>query len=238
MAMPVDFVRTYIENLDKELGGGIPKGHIVIVAGSPGTMKTSFTFSIIYNNMKRKGTKALYITIEQTRESLITEMDRLGLGDFSERNISVIDIAKLRVEYRVVEESRNWLKILMEHLQSKIGSEGYDFIVIDSITALSSIMEFDNPRQELFHFFGFLKSLGATTFLISEVSSDVTAYGVHHEDFLADGIIHLKFYDVGETDAQLRIKIAKMRCAKHYHGNLALIYKDGGGFMVTPVISE
>ena len=46
----VERLKTYIERFDQELGGGIPKGHVVLVSGTPGTMKTSLVFSIIYNS--------------------------------------------------------------------------------------------------------------------------------------------------------------------------------------------
>ena len=236
--MQVEFIRTYVEGFDKELGGGIPKGHIVLVAGAPGTMKSSVTFSIIYNNMKKRGSKGLYITIEESKDSLCTGMERLGMGDFNEKTLTIVDIGKLRLEYRVVEETRNWLKILMEHLQSKVKSEGYEFVVLDSLTALSSVMEFENPRQELYHFFGFLKGLGITAMLLTEVEREEDVYGTFHEAFLADGLFYLKYHDVGETESQLRIKCMKMRYTKHNHGYMALLFKEGTGFMVTPVISE
>jgi KaiC/GvpD/RAD55 family RecA-like ATPase len=236
--MQVDFIRTYVEGFDKELGGGIPKGHIVLIAGAPGTMKSSLSFSIMYNNMKKRGSKALYITIEESKESLVTGMERLGMGDFNEKSLAIVDIGKLRLEYRVVEETRNWLKILMEHLQTKVASEGYEFVVLDSLTALSSIMEFENPRQELYHFFGFLKGLKVTTLLLTEVIREDDMYGTYHEAYLADGLIYLKYHDVGETESQLRMKCAKMRYTKHNHGFMALLFKEGTGFMVTPVISE
>src|SRR3990172_428152 len=62
----MDRVKTYIEGLDDTLDGGIPKGHVVLVSGSPGTMKTSVTFSILYHNVKA-GSKGLYISRGQPR---------------------------------------------------------------------------------------------------------------------------------------------------------------------------
>ena len=36
-------LKTYIEGFDRALEGGIPQGHIVLMAGTPGTMKSSLT---------------------------------------------------------------------------------------------------------------------------------------------------------------------------------------------------
>ena len=42
-------IPTHIEGLDDNMQGGIPKGHICIVAGASGAMKSSVTFSMLYN---------------------------------------------------------------------------------------------------------------------------------------------------------------------------------------------
>ena len=39
-------IPTHIEGLDDNMQGGIPKGHICIVAGASGAMKSSVTFSM------------------------------------------------------------------------------------------------------------------------------------------------------------------------------------------------
>ena len=59
----------------------------------------------------------------------------------------------------------------------------------------------------------------------------------NNEDFLADGIIYLKHFDVGETEVQLRIRCVKMRRTKHEHGWLRLIRRKNT-FVTTPVLSE
>jgi KaiC/GvpD/RAD55 family RecA-like ATPase len=42
-------IPTHIEGLDEKMQGGIPQGHICIVAGASGAMKSSLTFSMLYN---------------------------------------------------------------------------------------------------------------------------------------------------------------------------------------------
>jgi circadian clock protein KaiC len=41
-------VKTGIDGLDQALGGGIPRGNIVLVSGSAGTGKTLLSLSFIY----------------------------------------------------------------------------------------------------------------------------------------------------------------------------------------------
>src|SRR5216110_1356270 len=74
----MDRLKTYVEGFDEALGGGIPRGSIVLVAGTPGTMKTALTFSILYENVKA-GSKALYISLEESQEDLRASMSELGM---------------------------------------------------------------------------------------------------------------------------------------------------------------
>ena len=47
-------IRTYVTGLDNRIEGGIPKGHIVLIAGESGSMKSSLAWNILYNYAKEK----------------------------------------------------------------------------------------------------------------------------------------------------------------------------------------
>jgi len=230
-------IQTYIDGFDNKIGGGVKKGHVVLLAGTPGTMKSSIALNILYNNVRKRGVNVLYVSIEESKESLITAMGQLGFSDLDESKFFIVDIGRLRLEHTDADVGRDWFKILKEYLRKKVENEGVEIVVVDSLTAVYSLANIANPRQELFHFFGFLKRLGVTTFLISETQQNGNAFGPYHEDYLADGTILLRFVDVGETDVQLRIRAVKMRHSKIHHGYLTLIFRDGQ-FMATTPIAE
>jgi len=230
-----DRIQTFIDGFDNKIGGGIKKGHVVLLAGTPGTMKSSVALSMLYNNVKKRGVNVLYISIEENKESLLTAMEMLGFGNIDENKFFIVDIGKLRLEHTDADVGRDWFKILKEYLRKKVENEGVEIVVIDSLTAIYSLATIANPRQELFHFFGFLKRLGVTTFLISETQQNGSAFGPYHEDYLADGTIQLRFVDVGEVDVQLRIRAVKMRHSKIHHGYLTLIFRDGQFTATTPI---
>jgi circadian clock protein KaiC len=232
-----DRVQTFIDGFDSKIEGGVKKGHVVLLAGTPGTMKSSIALNILYNNVRKKGVNVLYVSVEESKESLLTAMQLLGFGAIDESKFFIVDIGRLRLEHTDADVGRDWFKILKEYLRKKVENEGVEIVVIDSLTAIYSLATIQNPRQELFHFFGFLKRLGVTTFLISETQQNGGAFGPYNEDFLADGTIQLKFVDVGETDVQLRIRAVKMRHSKIHHGYLTLIFRDGQ-FMATTPIAE
>ena len=97
----IERIPTHIEGLDEKMQGGIPQGHISIVAGSSGAMKSSLTFSMLYNAVLYGETSGIYVTLEQGKDSLRSHMANMGMNvdDPRVRNrIAIIDLADLRVQ--------------------------------------------------------------------------------------------------------------------------------------------
>ncbi len=234
--MTVAKVKTYVEGFDELLDGGIPKGSLVLICGTPGTMKTTLAYSILHSNASN-GSKALFITLEEDQEGISSAMEELGMKSLDDSNLYVLDVGQIRREHRSEEVAKDWFDILSKYIEQRVKEDKFDIVAIDSLAALYSLFKMDNPRRDLYHFFGFLKDLGTTTFMVSEIpygKNQLVSFG---EDFLADGILLLKQYEVGETDVQLRIRCVKMRKVNHFQGYLTLIRADEK-FMVTRVISE
>lgn len=233
----MDRLPTYIEGFDEMLGGGIPRGSVVLVCGTPGTMKTSLAFHMMYSNVKANGSKGLYISLEESHEDLKAAMQDLGMSGIDDMELYILDVSKIRLEHKEEETSKNWLDILTTYIDQRVKVNKFDLVVIDSMAALYSLSHMDNPRRELFHFFGFLKTLSATTFLVSEMSHGSDRYGTYDEDFLCDGILFLKLFEAGISDVQLRVRCVKMRRTKHEKGYYRLLLSEKG-FQITRVISE
>ena len=75
----VRYVKTFVKGFDKELGGGIPYGHLVLISGSPGTMKSTLAYSIMYNNVIKSRMSGAYISLEQSAPSLTFHLNQAGL---------------------------------------------------------------------------------------------------------------------------------------------------------------
>src|SRR5256885_10732583 len=77
MARPL--VKTHIRGFDEDvLRGGIPQGHVVLVRGASGTMKSSLAYYVLYHNALA-GSPGLYVTLEQTAAGLLEHVAGLGL---------------------------------------------------------------------------------------------------------------------------------------------------------------
>ncbi len=237
MEPEVPLFHSYVEGLDRALGGGIPKGSSILVAGTPGTMKTSLILWMMHENARLNGTKALYISLEQSVDSLRAGSARMGMKQLDDAHVYILDLGQLRRGMERSETTKDWVTILLEIIKEAVNSSGYQVLALDSLEALYALTEMKNPRREMFHFLTALKELELTTFLITETPFGAQRLAQWGEDFLADGILQLRLVEVGETDIQLRLRCVKMRWMDHDHTALALNH-DGGRFFVTHVISK
>jgi KaiC/GvpD/RAD55 family RecA-like ATPase len=210
-------VKTFVKGLDEQIESGIPVGTVNIVSGTPGSMKSSFAYSVLYNNALKVGLKGLYISMEQDIENLMAQMERLGMTEDTDKLV-VEDYASLEKKLR----SKKFQRLKFEHdwitrirtYTEELEKDTFDIMVLDSLDALYALTDVENPRRELFYFFKALRETETTSLLISEMtqnSDKFSKFGV--EEFLCDGIIHLDFQRTGTILSRLErfIGIIKLR---------------------------
>ena len=234
--MALERVRTYIKGFDERMEGGIPKKFIVLVSGHAGTMKSSLAYNILYNGARIDHLKGMYITLEQSRQSLIEHMKKLGMSDDVSEDLVVIDLARVRKDTNIDKgkiKDIDWIASILNAMRNYKNMFGCEVLVLDSLAALYSLTDFKNPRGDLFYFFEQLRDLDITTLLISEMPTDRMVYGIYGvEDFLADGIIHLQTERSGNT-VNLFLGCVKMRKTGHDRSYFPLIFSDGSFEIVT-----
>jgi len=89
-------IKTYIDGYDENLEGGIPAGHVVLVSGTAGTMKSSMVFNIFFNEVLENSRHAVYVTLEQTRKSLEAQMASMGFDVEAVRgSVHLLDVGSI-----------------------------------------------------------------------------------------------------------------------------------------------
>ena len=232
-------VRTFVEGLDSTLEGGIPWGHLVLIEGSPGTMKSSLAFSILLQNAAREGLHCLYLSLEERTSSLLKQMGSLGLKlEVPRGSLVVLDP---KTASNLLGERPDWIEALQAGIASIKAQRGLDLIAIDSLEALEVLAKFKDRRREMYRLFEWLRDQDLTSFVITERPDWIVAghvlQGRWDEDFLADGVIHLRMHMVSDLDAQRRLRVVKMRGTRHETGYLAMVLDDGR-FRVTRAMSS
>lgn len=213
----MDRVPTFIKGLDEKMEGGIPIGHVVLVSGVAGSMKTLLVLHTLYENVVRGHGKALYISLEEKRNLILRRAGKVGmkLAEIEDK-FAIIDMGFLRKQLKEFpSEKVDWLESLINQIKTFKQDIGFDYLALDSLNALYAISDMKNPRDQLFYFFETLRDMNLTAFLITEMrdeNSEFGQYGV--EEFLADGIVHTDLRRINSV-MNLFVGIVKMRETKH-----------------------
>jgi len=200
-----------IEGLDDMIQGGVPERHLVVVIGSAGTGKTTFGLQFLQHGLA-KGENAVFITLEQSHESIVATAEEMGWGfeEYeAEGSLAVIDLDPV--------EMANSLANIQAELPGLVTDFGADRLVLDSVSLLEMMYDDQAKRRtEVFDFSRSLKQAGVTTFLTSE-ASESNPYASRHGiiEYLTDAVFVLQ-YIRGETqETRLAVEIQKIRNANH-----------------------
>lgn len=217
-------IQTRVAGLDERIHGGIPPGYVVLVAGPAGSLKSSFAYRILHHEAAERDARALYLSMEQSAESLAQQVRSLGLDPEGAPSLRVVDLRTLRKDLQGTEGRRDWFGVLAAQLRRYRRERGLDLFALDSLNALYALAELPEPRRQIFDFLEELRTLGATAFLIAETPRDGQGFGPFQvEEFLADGIVHLTLREVEaglHRSVRRYIALVKLRGVKHdldYH---------------------
>lgn len=247
-------IRTFVKGLDEAMEGGIPVGHVNLISGTAGTMKSSVCFNIGYNEALN-GNVAIYLSLEQPYESLLNHIINMGFDlskinilkiDFNMASIKkavadikkaksgafiIADISSLRKELKGTKaQESDWWNLINNVLSAIRKELPYTAFILDSLDALYTVSNFEDARTKLFYIFEQLKALDTTSFLISEMPLDRSRYSKYEiEDFLSDGVIMIRLIERYRKVTR-EIAIVKMRATNCNNDVYTLEYVPGTGF--------
>lgn len=237
-----DFIKTGIAGFDGLMEKGIPRRSSLLVAGGPGTGKTIFCLQIAANACQ-KGGKCIYISFEETEESLKRHMQDFGWdadkweqdGRLIMKRISPYELSR-SVE-ALLAKAKGELLIELEGIPAILPKDFKpDIIIVDSLTAVAAafVERDDTYRIYIEQFFRLLEKTGATSFMITETAEAAATYsrsGV--EEFMADGVIAL--YHIRKENVRVRgVELIKLRGAKHVEKLVPFDIVSGKGIVAYP----
>ncbi len=200
-----------IEGLDGMIQGGVPERHLLTVIGGAGTGKTTFGLQFLAHGLER-GEKGVFITLEQSRQSILATADEWGWG-FSEYDrddeLAVLDIDPV--------EMANSLDNIQAELPALIEEFGAERLVLDSVSLLEMMYDDQAKRRtEVFDFTRSLKQIGVTTFVTSE-ANESTPYASRNGiiEYLTDGVFILQYVRGEGQETRLAVEIQKIRNTNH-----------------------
>jgi len=230
-----DRISTYIEGLDELLGGGIPAGSVILVSGYPGTMKSSLIFSILHQNSVHRGARSVYVSLEQSGESLLRQMNSMHIDVEHDNNIRIIDLSGLREELEAATFDETLISVLKEYVNDTLREFKFDIFALDSLDVLEIEGSSHSRRSQIFFLFEWLRGLGLTSFIVSETNPDELLEKGYEEGYLSDGIIQLTLGSSENEAVHRKIRCIKMRNTRHETSFFSLRF-DEGRFIVTQSI--
>ncbi|MCI4334937.1 MAG: KaiC domain-containing protein [Thermoplasmata archaeon] len=205
-------VPTGVSGLDEMLGGGFPQGHVVLVAGLPGTGKTCLALGFLMAGIAR-GESGLFLSLEEEVPALLASAR--GFGWPADAAVEKKQLTVLRLDPK---ETKGNLHRIQSDLPKEIAGLGVRRIAVDSVSLLNMLSD-DEPgrRATLFSLAAACRGSGATTLLTAE--ADPLHPGVSRDgltEYVSDGVILLG-YNQGSDGHKvgLSLRVLKMRRTAH-----------------------
>jgi circadian clock protein KaiC len=211
---------TGIEGLDNIVGGGIPRGNMVLVAGSVGTGKTTLCLEFLVRGAER-GERSLFVSVTESSRKLI---QNLSTFEFFRKELveqgslvfldlpTVYDRLGLTHEELTTEET----DILIRTIRDLVRSLGIQRLVLDSLTSVGYRIHKDEQIRDFMLRLGQeLNDARCTSLLVSEIGPTPGRYSLHGvEEAIVDGVILL--WNTRRMGDILRVlQIVKMRGTAH-----------------------
>ncbi|MBS7639786.1 MAG: ATPase domain-containing protein [Candidatus Bathyarchaeia archaeon] len=223
----IDRTPSGIEGLDEIIGGGFPRGSLIILAGNPGVGKTIFSASFLYRGIVDYGERGVYVSFAENREAFFSNMRAFGFN-FEELE----KVGKFRF-LDLITAREEAAPAIMETILREVSEVGARRLVIDSFSALAQMFKETHEVRIILHTIlsRVTRLLGCTTLLIVENPYGENRIGFGIEEFVADGIILLRRSRL--ADRLLReLEVFKMRGTPTYETQAVFTLK--GGFKVFP----
>jgi circadian clock protein KaiC len=202
---------TGVQGLDALLGGGIPAGDSVLLAGPTGSGKTVIGSHFVADGVQR-GETAVLAVFEESPESYLARAASLGI-DLR----PMVDRGDLRVIYlRLLDLSADEA---LHAIQDAVEEIGADRLVIDSLSgfeiALAQTFR-EEFRESLYRMVAALTAAGITVLMTVEVTEEFNSlrFSPHAISFLTDNLILLRYVELDGELARV-LAVVKMRGSEH-----------------------
>jgi len=200
-----------IPELDEMLGGGIPEGDSLLIAGSSGTGKSLLATQFIAAGI-REGQPGIVAVFEERPEEYAARASTFGLDlntPMKDGNLKVIYLRPLDLS---VDET-------MQEILEAIKNTGAKRLVLDSLAGFEMALApgfRTDFRESLYRMIYSLTGIGVTILSTVEVEESFTEllFSTYSISFLTDDIIRLRYVEI---EGQLRkvLMVVKMRRAAH-----------------------
>jgi len=200
-----------VPELDEMLGGGIPEGDSLLVAGSTGTGKSLLGTKFIVEGI-RQGEPGIVAMFEERPEEYADRAASFGLDLETPQQEGTLKLLYIRPLDLSVDET-------VREIIDAVQEMGAKRLVIDSLAGFEMALApgfRTDFRESLYRMIGALTRIGVTILSTVEVQEVFTGFSLssYAISFLSDDILRLRYVSL---DGQLRkmMVVVKMRRSTH-----------------------
>mgnify|MGYP002153769675 FL=1 len=213
-----------VPGLDEIVGGGFPRGRVILVAGGPGTGKTILSSQFLVNGAKKHGENAVFVSMDESKEHICRETAQFNwnLEQLEkEKKLAFVDASPIRhlpgevkLGKMTIGKRDFSLISLVEGIRKGVESVSAKRVVVDSLASL--VFNYPEPVQRRTGVLDLIEALSETNttcLLTTELRSSELEREVEPEEYLAHGVISLQTIHVGKSYLRA-IRVVKMREAQ------------------------
>jgi circadian clock protein KaiC len=221
----MDRIESGIPGLDEMIEGGFVLPSAVLIAGAPGTGKTTMAVQSLFYGAK-KGETGMFITAISEPNWVVQKF--LSSFQFFDQNL--IDLGRV-VFVDVGGALRDDPKQVLDAIQNEVDRYSPNRLVIDPVSVMRIAIDDDRKYREFLHdLITYMKAFNCVTYLTAEF--DFTSITTAMEGYMVDCILLLS-YPREENTRRKYLEVLKMRGTKHLTGEQSVDI-DKSGFIVQP----
>lgn len=218
-------LETGVLELDLVLGGGIPVGSLVVLAGGPGTGKTILAQQICFNAASEEQKAIYYTTLAEPHDTLVRYLADFEFFDTDAlgQRVEFINLGDLLLAEG--EPNGDPLGPIIAEVVRTCFERKPSVVVLDSAKALRDFVDKTTMRKVIYDLAGKVAHSNAVVLLLGEYAPEEIEGSP--EFSLADGILQLANEPREPVDRRW-LRVWKLRGAEHLSGKHALrIHRTG-----------
>ncbi|HYX33713.1 MAG TPA: ATPase domain-containing protein [Oligoflexus sp.] len=228
-------VSTGIAGLDEILRGGLPKHHLHLIEGSPGTGKTTLGLQFLIAG-HQQGEPGLYVTLSETKAEIIAVA---AAYNWSLEGVTILEMMTLDDElkpsnqYSMFHGSEVELTPIMQAVLEEVEKSRPSRVVFDSLSELRIIARDSiRFRRQVLALKQFFSERKITALLLEDRTQRVE--NEHQLQGLCHGVIALEQVNFGYGAKRRRLDIVKMRGTPFIGGLHDYSIKEMQGIVLYP----
>lgn len=220
--------QTGVPGMDEVLAGGLPRNHLYLLQGKPGTGKTTLALQFLKEGVK-SGEKSLYVTFSETESELnaVARSHGWNLNDIAILELSTISkMINAKDINTLFHPSEVELTRLITLLLERIDQVGAQRIVFDSVSELRLLSESSfRYRRQMLAFKEFFIGRGSTVLFLDDLTTEI---GDVHVQSIVHGVLLLEKFRAAYGVERRQFNIAKLRGVGFRGGTHDYIVEKGG----------